>query len=90
MAEAPDDRHHRFIGVEVQLFAQQGLVDLGVPESSACISRRGERRNQSRRRTRAAGVESGQTPPPLDGAAVLVTLRGGDCETLERLSDQSA
>ena len=88
MAEAPDDRHHRFIGVEVQLFAQQGLVDLGVAESSACISRRGERANQSRRRTRAAGVESGQPPPPLDGAPVFAKLRSGDRETLEGISDQ--
>ncbi len=88
MAEAPDDCQHRSIRFEVQLFAQQRLVDLGVPESSACISRRGERRNQPRRRTRAARIERGQPPPPFDGAAGLVTFRGGDRETLERLSDQ--
>ena len=69
--------------------AQQRFVDLGMPQGATGISRRGERGNQPRCRTRVEGVERRQPPPPLDGAAVLVTLRGGDREMLERLSDQS-
>src|SRR2546425_413078 len=88
MAEAPYDRQHGSIGFDVQLLAQQGLVDLGVPQSTPGISGRGERRNQPCGGTRAVGVERRKPPPPLDGAPVLVALRRGYREALERLGDK--
>src|SRR5207302_10226158 len=40
------------------------------------------------RRPGAVGVERRQPSPPLDGTTVLLTLRGGDRETLQRIGDE--